>query len=686
MPTAPPDEFAVTETSAQRLFRQKGEILLPLFGRKKLDFSYPDQAEVSVLMVLHNQFSLTLMALGSLRENFPGAIELTLVDSGSSDETRYIDRYVMGAHVLRFDSNVGYLRGCNAALQLTSADVVLYLNNDIELAPGAVGAALRRLGSHPSVGAVGGKIVRCHGLLQEAGCINWRDGSTSGYLRGLSPLAPEANFVRKVDYCSGVFLMVRGDVVRQLDGFDDSFAPAYYEDTDLCVRIAEAGYDVLYDPSVIVFHHEYGSAEGAGEPAEQMERNRLLFAQKHRAYLQVRPIRDGRHALFARFADAGAMRVLFIEDTIPLRTIGSGFVRSNDLIQVMASLGYRLTVFPLNGSRFDLASVYRDMPDTVEVMHEGSIDRLPEFLAQREGYFDAIWVARTHNLDGLRPFLDPILTGPANPPFIVLDTEAIEAMREARRQALAGETAADLEAAVRSELKHADICKTIVVVSEEEAASLRDLGWDSVAVIGHVRTPTPTPRPFAERTGMLFVGAIHLDASPNYDSLEWFVNNVLPIVEQTLGWQTRLTIVGYTAPGVSLAQFANHPRVTLRGSIGNIESIYNQHRIFIAPTRYAAGQPYKVYEAASFGVPVVATELLRRQMNWDDGRELLAADSDDPEQFAKQLLALYQDEALWQQIRAGALDRLRRENSRERYAEAIGHVLGPADRTLDMAR
>ena len=41
---------------------------------------------------------------------------------------------------------------------------------------------------------------------------------------------------------------------------------------------------------------------------------------------------------------------------------------------------------------------------------------------------------------------------------------------------------------------------------------------------------------------------------------------------------------------------------------------------------------------------------------------------------------------LWQQIRAGALDRLRRENSRERYVEAIGHVLGPADRTLDMAR
>jgi O-antigen biosynthesis protein len=283
---APSPDRDINEASAQLLFRSKAASLVPMFARQTLDFSCPDQAEISVLMVLHDRFALTLMALGSLRQNFAGGIELILVDSGSSDETGAIDRYVSGAHVLRFDSNIGYLRGCNAAVQLASADCVLYLNNDVELAPDAVGAALRRLRSHPRIGAVGGKVVRCHGLLQEAGCIIWQDGSTSGYLRGLLPLAPEANFVRTVDYCSSVFLMVRADVVRRLEGFDDSFAPAYYEDTDLCVRIAQAGYNVLYDPSVVVFHHEHGSADGHGAPAAQMERNRQVFARKHAAYLQ----------------------------------------------------------------------------------------------------------------------------------------------------------------------------------------------------------------------------------------------------------------------------------------------------------------------------------------------------------------------------------------------------------------
>jgi O-antigen biosynthesis protein len=157
-------------------------------------------------------------------------------------------------------------------------------------------------------------------------------------------------------------------------------------------------------------------------------------------------------------------------------------------------------------------------------------------------------------------------------------------------------------------------------------------------------------------------------------------------VEQALGWQTRLTVVGYAASGASLERFANHRRVTLRGWIGDIEPFYDQHRIFVAPTRYAAGQPYKVYEAASFGLPVVATELLRRQMNWDNGQDLLSAESDSPELFAKQIIALYQDETLWRRVRANALDRLRRENSRERYVEAIEHVLGPPARHVAVTR
>ena len=91
----------------------------------------------------------------------------------------------------------------------------------------------------------------------------------------------------------------------------------------------------------------------------------------------------------------GASVSLFVEDTVPLRMIGSGFVRSNDIVREMAAQGYAVTVYPINGCPFDVAGVYADMPDGVEVMHDRSTEQFQEFIARRRGYYDVIWVART---------------------------------------------------------------------------------------------------------------------------------------------------------------------------------------------------------------------------------------------------------------------------------------------------
>jgi glycosyltransferase involved in cell wall biosynthesis len=165
--------------------------------------------------------------------------------------------------------------------------------------------------------------------------------------------------------------------------------------------------------------------------------------------------------------------------------------------------------------------------------------------------------------------------------------------------------------------------------------------------------------------------------SPNYDSLCWFIDEVMPLIEEELGWQTRLTVVGYTGPGVTLDRFRDHSRVTLRGAIADLEPLYDSHRVFVAPTRFASGTPYKVDEAASYGLPVVATDVLWRQLDWEDGQELLAASATDPTAFANQVVMLQRDEKLWERLRSAALERLGRKNSQEAYSAAIAEVLGP---------
>ena len=672
----PPPDDDVTEGQAKTLFRMRARNLLPLFARQPLDFTVTDKPSLSVVMVLHNQFEFTMQALSSLRQNWPAPIELILVDSGSRDETRFIGRYVHGASLLRFDVNLGFVRGCNAGLTAVTGDAVLLLNNDVELGPGAIASALRRLHSDPRIGAVGGKIIRTHGRLQEAGCIIWRDGSSLGYMRDASPLAPEANFVRDVDYCSGAFLMIRSEVLAQLEGLSDEYAPAYYEDADLCIRARQAGFRVVYDPSVVIHHYEYGSASSFRAVEAETARAREVFVRRNQSYLRFRYIADRRAELFARSIEDDRKRILFIDDQVPLRMLGSGFVRSNDLIRVMASIGFHVTVFPMASSSFDPTAMYADMPETVEVMHDRSFEDLGAFLEARDGYYDTIWIVRTHNLDRVRPILEPVLVGKGRPPQIVLDTEAIFAVRDEIHATLTGTTPAlKLDEEICREFENASFCQQIVAVNEAEAAELRRLVSPYVSVIGSMREVALTPRRFETRSGILFVGAIHTLASPNFDSLCWFIDEVLPLIEDELGSETRLTIAGYLGKEVTLDRFRDHARITLVGPISATDGLYGSHRVFVAPTRFAAGAPYKVYEAASFGIPVVTTELLRRQLGWRHQEELLAAEAADPCSFANCVTRLYRDEELWENIRGAAACRLSSENYQTLYSRRLSQLL-----------
>ncbi len=653
-----PEVERVSLPAARGLAEIQAAALLPIAGRFGYRFDLAGEPMVSVVLAVRDGFTATMATIASLRADSALAIELVIVDRGSADETRFIGAYVPGAKLLRFDSDIGWARAADAGRRLAAGRFVLFLSGGVRIAPGSLGRACARLANDPGAGAVGGMIVQPNGLIGQAGGIVWNDGGTHDYQRDKLPLAPEANFVRTVDFVSSSFLLVCADLLSRLGGFDCDCAEGYHA-IDLCLRIAAAGLGVIYDPSVLVFHDAEADAPGGAN---------AHFVAKHAAVLAQRHAPGGDVQVFARHAGSAQRRILFIEDTVPLRRTGSGFVRSNDIVHVMASLGAAVTVYPVNGCSQDRARVFGDMPDSVEVMHDRDLTGLRAFLAGRQGYYDTIWVARAHNLDRITASLSP------DGPPVVLDTEAVAAQREAEQARLSGQPY-DMDAGMRSLLGAAARCRRVVAVTPAEADILRSYGVADVSVVGHMIEPRPTSRGFAQRAGMLFVGAFHTMDCPNLDSLAWFADEVLPLIEAELGWETRLTIAGYAAPAVDLDRFDNHPRITLRGAVADLEGLYNGSRVFIAPTRFAAGAPYKVFEAASSGLPVVATDLLRGQLGWITGQEILSAGSDDPAAFAAAVLIIYRNKSLWQAVREGALRRLEQENGKAGFTEAVAAVL-----------
>jgi O-antigen biosynthesis protein len=100
--------------------------------------------------------------------------------------------------------------------------------------------------------------------------------------------------------------------------------------------------------------------------------------------------------------------------------------------------------------------------------------------------------------------------------------------------------------------------------------------------------------------------------------------------------------------------------------------------VFIAPTRFAAGTPYKIYEAASFGLPCVATNLLIGQLGWAEGVEISGAPVDDAKGFARQVARLYREASLGSDLRANALARLEAENGVEEFNATVAEILNSA--------
>ncbi|MBW4093036.1 MAG: glycosyltransferase [Proteobacteria bacterium] len=665
---APPPEILPDRAAATTLLARRTAALLPGLARTPLDFTCAGVADFSVVMVLRDGFAEALAALAALRGGFAGMIELILVDAGGSDETRQMARYARGAVWLGFGQDIGWLRGANVGLAVATAPVVLFLSPAVEVLAGSLAAGLARFQADATAALVGGRLLLPEGGLADAGLILWRDGSLSAYQAGAHPLAPEATFLRPADACAPGLLFARREVLAAGDGFDPAFADAPAAAVaDLALRCAVEGLRLLYDPAVA------GQMLVVPAPLADPAGAAARLAAKHAGVLRFRFLPDpGRH-LLARVPEPAPPRLLFIDDMAPVRRAGSGFVRSADLLGAMAELGWAVSVLGMQRARFDLAAEFADLPETAELLHDRGAEDVAALLAERAGFYDVIWIARTHNLRRLRPVLDRALAGAARRPAIILDTEAIASLRAAERARIAGDGAFDLDAALAEECADAGMCRHVVAVSAAEAAVLRGQGLTSVSVIGHMRDVSLTPRPFADRAGLLFLGAMHEPGAPNHDALAWFVDAVLPLVAAELGWETRLTVAGYLGPEVDLGAYAAHPRISLRGPVGDVVPLYNAHRVFVAPTRFAAGLPYKLHEAGSFGLPIVATGLLARQLGWEDA--VLSAEADDPAGFAAAVVRLYRDEALWERLRAAAAALVAEEAGRARTLTALRAIL-----------
>ncbi len=256
-------------------------------------FRFPavPRPEVSVVMVAYGGLAWTERALGALLDHTDPVYELIVVDNPAAGEgtAELLAREVEGAVLLLNATNVGFSAACNQGAAHARGRYLAFLNNDLFVHPGWLPPLLAALDSHPSVGAGGPCFLNLDGSLQEAGALLSRSGVPLEYGCGDDPERPVHRFPRTVDYLAGACLLVRRSAFCEVGGFDAAFGLGYYEDSDLCLRLAAAGWRTLYEPRSVVTHVRGGSGATGGLQSLVL-RNQALFEERWRHLLAARPL------------------------------------------------------------------------------------------------------------------------------------------------------------------------------------------------------------------------------------------------------------------------------------------------------------------------------------------------------------------------------------------------------------
>lgn len=256
--------------------------------------------------------------VGPCAASVPAPARVVVVDNASGDGSA-AEAERSGAVVVRLRQNTGFGPACNLGAGevagLPPAEALLFLNPDAALldGPAALAALLAELDADPRVAAAAPalegdgqgafqlrRLPSLGSLAREAFLVNRLFPRNRGFLRERY-LDQDRRVPFDVEQPAAAALLVRASVFAGVGGFDPAFAPAWFEDVDLCAKILESGYRIRFVPAARASH--VGGTTMRALPYDDYlplyTRNLLMYLGRHAGL----PVRAGARAVLA----AGAL-------------------------------------------------------------------------------------------------------------------------------------------------------------------------------------------------------------------------------------------------------------------------------------------------------------------------------------------------------------------------------------------
>lgn len=620
---------------------------------KPIEFLKYSKPVVSIVIPVYNQFEYTYNCLKSIQKN-SGKVhyEIVIANDCSTDLTTDIEKIVKNITVVTNEENLRFLKNCNNATKFAKGKYILFLNNDTQVQANWLQPLLELIEREEKIGMVGSKLVYPDGRLQEAGGIFWRDASAWNYGHLADPNEPEYNYVKEVDYISGAAIMIKHSLWKEIGGFDERFAPAYFEDSDLAFEVRKHGYKVMYQPLSVVVHFEgisNGTDINEGQKAYQVI-NQKKFYEKWKDVLEREHFNNGENVFIAKDRSRFKKHILIIDHYVPTHDKDAGSKCTFMYIKLFVSLGMKVTFIGDN--------YFKHEPYTTELNQLGVevlygvyyLKNWQSWLKGNGKFFDYIYLNRAHiaikYIDYAKNYTNAKIV------YFNVDMQHI---REYREYEITGDKV-HLErgkAAEKTEMELSSKADILHVVGSYEQKILINIFPNKpvrnipVYIYEKLKTDVFVPK---DRKDLLFVGGF--SHQPNVDGVMWFYSEVFPIILESLP-DIKWHIVGSSVPEKIKALENNN--IVCHGFVSDekLIELYNECKVCIAPLRFGAGVKGKVVEAVYNRIPLVTTPIGGEGLSLSEGAFLVAEDAGE---FADTVKNLYTDDEYCQKLQENCLE------------------------------
>ena len=643
------------------LYREKG----------KINFPYAENPKVSIIIPVYNQVHYTYACLVSILENtVEFDYEIIIADDVSTDATKEIDKFVTGLVIARNESNQGFLKNCNNAAKKVRGEYIFFLNNDTTVQKDWLPPLIRLLESDKSIGMVGSKLIYPDGRLQEAGGIIWSDGSGWNYGRCDDPNKPEYNYVRDVDYISGAAIMLSRKLWEDIGGFDERYAPAYCEDSDLAFEVRKRGLRVVYQPLSVVTHFEGVSngtdVNGTGLKRYQVENNKKLQEKWSEEFKNQYDNVGVPNAFRARERSRGKKVILFVDHYVPTFDKDAGSKTTFQYIKMFIERGYVVKFLPDNFAKSEpYTSILEQMG--VEVLYGNEMrTNIFEWIENNQANIDIAYLNRPHIATKYIDFIKE-----KTDIKVIYYGHDLHFLRERREYELTGDVERKNASAYWKSMELDLMRKASISYYpsnvEVDYIHTFDKKINAKAITAYVfeKFGNIDYNPDI-REGVLFVGGF--SHPPNADALKYFLDNMWDEIYAQI--KAPFYIVGSNATDEIKALHNEAKGIIFKGFVSEeeLKELYEKVRLVVVPLRYGAGVKGKVIEALYYNDPVITTSVGAEGIDNSYNQMLVA---DEPGDFVEKCVNLYNNKEALKAMSKAADDYVRNKHSIEAVWEII---------------